>query len=431
MDPDELEALLAATDLEPSSHRRQSDDTSEQQNDASAIEIAQALQEDDPIHALRIAKTLAREHPRSHLWIARCHVAMGSLTAAAREYNCSKGKEAADELKQLKEWAFVRDYMAHLMRMFFPRREEKPLVHESPSSRIFDGEFQVPACPALDAGGINSELHLGFRIYSPPDIPITSATENPPASLAHLGVRRSARGVLLYFHGNAEVASDYEDLAPIYHWLGFHVMVVDYRGYGWSTPTDPLMSRLLADAEPLVVSDHTDVPTALDTALAEAKVSAEHASRVILVGRSMGSNVAVHLAALAPARFAGLILDSAIGSGRDIMRHHGFSEDGLAAEGKASDGLVAAPGGVAVVGIGENLGKMRRIELPLQVIHGDTDQIVPPSCGVALHAASAASVKHLELIAGRGHNDLAQDPAYFGAIRRFCEQVLPPPGGRL
>ena len=47
----------------------------------------------------------------------------------------------------------------------------------------------------------------------------------------------AVRGVLVYWHGNGEVASDYDPFASIYHLLGLHLIVVDYRGYGWSTDT--------------------------------------------------------------------------------------------------------------------------------------------------------------------------------------------------
>ena len=65
---------------------------------------------------------------------------------------------------------------------------------------------------------------------------------------------------------------------------------------------------------------------------------------------------------------------------------------------------IPMPGGVAAVGIGENLGKMRRVALPLLLLHGDEDVVTPPSQATALHAASAASDKQLTFIKGKGHN---------------------------
>jgi hypothetical protein len=39
---------------------------------------------------------------------------------------------------------------------------------------------------------------------------------------------------ILFFHGNGEIASDYDDIAPLYTQLGINFFVADYRGYGLS-----------------------------------------------------------------------------------------------------------------------------------------------------------------------------------------------------
>ena len=84
------------------------------------------------------------------------------------------------------------------------------------------------------------------------------------------------RPVAVVFHGNGETASDYEQIGPTFNWLGFHLMVVDYRGYGWSTANTPLMSRLLSDAEPLVARASATGRSALDDALDAAGVPPAH-----------------------------------------------------------------------------------------------------------------------------------------------------------
>ena len=57
-----------------------------------------------------------------------------------------------------------------------------------------------------------------------------------------------SRPVVVYFHGNGEIASDYGTIAPMYHHAGASLLVVDYRGYGWSTG-QPRLSTLLSDTE--------------------------------------------------------------------------------------------------------------------------------------------------------------------------------------
>src|SRR5690606_13667599 len=53
---------------------------------------------------------------------------------------------------------------------------------------------------------------------------------------------------ILFFHGNGEVAADYDDIAPLSFTLGAALLVADYRGYGWSTGK-PLTTTPLPDAE--------------------------------------------------------------------------------------------------------------------------------------------------------------------------------------
>src|SRR4030042_2559443 len=57
---------------------------------------------------------------------------------------------------------------------------------------------------------------------------------------------RSAPSIM-YFHGNGEVVSDYDSIAPLYDKLGINLFVVDYRGYGASGGT-PSFSSMIADA---------------------------------------------------------------------------------------------------------------------------------------------------------------------------------------
>ena len=52
--------------------------------------------------------------------------------------------------------------------------------------------------------------------------------------------------LLLFFHGNGELAADYDGLLGVYVCGGASFWVVDYRGYGRSTGT-PTYSRMLED----------------------------------------------------------------------------------------------------------------------------------------------------------------------------------------
>jgi len=52
--------------------------------------------------------------------------------------------------------------------------------------------------------------------------------------------------VILFFHGNGEIVSDYDDLGPIYVRMGINFFPVDYRGYGRSTGS-PTVTGMMRD----------------------------------------------------------------------------------------------------------------------------------------------------------------------------------------
>jgi alpha-beta hydrolase superfamily lysophospholipase len=206
-----------------------------------------------------------------------------------------------------------------------------------------------------------------------------------------LYAHRPGQPVIVYFHGNAEVAADYDDVASLYHVAGASLMVVDYRGYGWSTGR-PAVASLLPDAEAAA--------RALPALLVAAGL---HDSPRCVMGRSLGSACAIHLASATPQAWRGLILDSSFAYVGPLLVRLGL--------------MLSVPVERDPVG---NLDKMRRISTPLLVLHGEADMLVPVSDGQALFDASPALNKTIKRFPGAGHNDLliyAQD--YFAAIEDF------------
>ena len=74
--------------------------------------------------------------------------------------------------------------------------------------------------------------------------------------------------------------------------------------------------------------------------------------------------------------------------------------------------------------------KVRSITLPLLIIHGERDDLVPPEAAVALYDMAASEHKEIELIPGAGHNDLlwVGMAQYFGAVARFIAAFGAPDG---
>jgi len=60
----------------------------------------------------------------------------------------------------------------------------------------------------------------------------------------------ASRPWIMFFHGNGEVVSDYDEIAPFYHKKGLNIVVADYRGYGVSGGF-PTLTALVRDAHVL------------------------------------------------------------------------------------------------------------------------------------------------------------------------------------
>ena len=213
----------------------------------------------------------------------------------------------------------------------------------------------------------------------------------------HLGAKvhpaTSGGPLILFWHGNGEIAADYDDIAQIYTQMGIHFLVVDYRGYGLSDGA-PKGTHLLKDA--------VRVMNQLEELLAKIGV---YAGKRFVMGRSLGSAAAIETAFRVPNGLAGLIIES------------GFA---------FSLPLLERLGGVSFPGVGEHQGfgnyeKIARVTLPTLIIHGEQDQIIPITDGQMLHRQAGSAKKRLLTLPYAGHNNLMMvgQQRYFETIRTF------------
>ena len=196
-------------------------------------------------------------------------------------------------------------------------------------------------------------------------------------------------GLLIYFGGNAEEVSghihDAEAFAP------WSVAAFNYRGYGLSEGR-PSETALVADA--LVIHDRLAQREDIDP------------RRIVVLGRSLGSGVAVQLAAVRPVR--AVVLVSPYDSLRSLARkQYPFIPVSLLLK-HPFDSLARAPG----------------IETPLLVVAGERDRLVPPALSRRLHDAWAGP-KRWALIADADHNDIHARPGYRPAIHDFLATLAP------
>jgi alpha-beta hydrolase superfamily lysophospholipase len=197
---------------------------------------------------------------------------------------------------------------------------------------------------------------------------------------------------ILYFHGNGEVVSDHDYVAPLYNDRGINLFVADYRGYGASTGS-PNFSSMVEDAHPIfdaflgVLSD------------------GGYTGKVFVMGRSLGSVSAIELASEYPEKISGLIIESGFASTVRLMTRLGFPQEYL---------------GIQDAGF-PNLTKIRTIALPTLIIHGERDSLIPFEEGQDLYENAAAQEKRILVIPDGDHNTLLMEgmAEYFKAIEEF------------
>ncbi len=191
------------------------------------------------------------------------------------------------------------------------------------------------------------------------------------------------RAAVLLFHGNGEVVADYDGFAPLFRDAGAELAVVDYRGYGRSTGT-PTLRAALADAHAVF-----------------AFAAARAGKPLIVMGRSLGSACAAELYGSVAA--AGVIFESGFTDLKNLVRRRGMQPPDAFDD---DDARVFDP-----------LPKLARGSLPLCVIHGEQDTIIPVADGRRAFESAGAAVKRFVGVAGRGHNDVSFAPAYWDGVR--------------
>jgi pimeloyl-ACP methyl ester carboxylesterase len=160
---------------------------------------------------------------------------------------------------------------------------------------------------------------------------------------------------VLFFHGNGEIAADYDFIAPAYTELRLSLLVMDYRGYGRSNG-QPTASHLLADA--VTVFEN------LGDLWQSQQLSPD---RLYVMGRSLGSAAAIEVALHAGEQLAGLIIESGFADTSALLTRLGAPVSGLD-ESQAGFG---------------NAAKIARVTRPTLIIHGQNDILIPASEGEA------------------------------------------------
>ncbi|SLM32446.1 Hydrolase (Alpha/beta superfamily protein) [Desulfamplus magnetovallimortis] len=185
---------------------------------------------------------------------------------------------------------------------------------------------------------------------------------------------------ILFFHGNGEIVSDYDDLGNLYNRMGINFMVVDYRGYGRSSG-EPKVSSMMHDCHVILK-------------FAKKFLSEKgYEGSLTVMGRSLGSASALELASTESSHsdFQHLIIESGFAFASPLLMILGIDPSSI--------------------GFREDKGfsqvdKISCWKGPALIIHAEHDHIIPFSDGEALFRASGGEKKELVKIPGANHNDI-------------------------
>lgn len=195
----------------------------------------------------------------------------------------------------------------------------------------------------------------------------------------------SAKGLILYFHGNRGNLERWGRIADgIRSGYDYDVLVMDYRGYGKSRGNR---------SEELL---YMDAQHAYDYAK---ELGYDH---IVIHGRSLGSAIATHLATQREA--AHLILETPMTKIRDVIPTLNF--------------LLIYKSGLKYEF--NSLSRIDRISCPITILHGTEDVVVPYDLGRQLYVQASHSNKKIITIKEGKHNNLDT----FGIYQQAMERIL-------
>lgn len=212
-----------------------------------------------------------------------------------------------------------------------------------------------------------------------------------------LHVRRypdeSAKIVLLYFHGNGEIASDYDDLAEIFSSLNAELIVAEYRGYGKSDG-QPTLRKALDDARLIY-------KFLQDEGLLKRKCC--------VMGRSLGSASAIELCSKHP-EISACVIESGYADPIPLVERRGLRIDKVSDEENA---------------LFNNSHKIVGVKCPALIMHGEDDFLISSKEAEENFRQLGSKKKSLEILEGVGHNDMmmAHGGAYFKKLGEFINII--------
>jgi len=245
--------------------------------------------------------------------------------------------------------------------LFYPRREEY--------SPQYLNDVQVIDIP------VDDDVIVGGRFY-------LSSPEDP---------------ILLFFHGNGEIAADYNDIAPVYRKQGINFVPVDFRGYGRSSGF-PTVESMLKDS------------ISIFKYIRSFTKKEGFSGPLIVMGRSLGSASALEIASQYQDEIDGLIIESGFSRVLPLLETLGVD---LSAVGFSKDGVF------------KHKEKIAMYNGPTLIIHAEYDHIIPFCDGQDLFDSSSAPYKKFHMVPGANHNNIMfyGFNEYLGAVKELLDEA--------
>ena len=248
--------------------------------------------------------------------------------------------------------------------------------------------FLLSTCLVIIVAYVGVCLYLFFSqrsfIYFPTEVaqaePATTATLSVSDATLKLSVRPHAGpNALIYFGGNAEDVS--QSLAAFaMAFPDYAIYMLHYRGYGGSSGK-PSEAVLHADAQALYEM-----------------VRARHPN-ILVVGRSLGSGVAVRLAATRPV--SRIVLATPYDSLVNLAKMQ----------------FPYVPVGLLLQDRYESWRYAPQIKARTLILAAENDEVIPRESTMSLYNAFAPGVARMKVITGVGHNSISSSPEYMPAMR--------------